>query len=563
MTVLVFKNFIGRLPILEKTKLPANAGQVCKNAVVESNVLAPMKSLGPALLSPGVPTLRVTVYYIPTYNWMSWTNIVDVVPAPVVNTDYRFFYAGPSEGYPKVCSKTLAMVDETRRLGVLQPNYADSGNPLNFWAVGEGDGTVKHTVSYAYTCVDEFGGESVLSIATAPYDLEGNQCMKLTGFFRNSLALYGNDIRYFRLYRRVQTSSGNGDWFWVKACVESAGGTAYWDLPIGSVNETTEVFDSNSGGTDLGEIGDNCESDDYDPPPESVIGLTEIQNGVMLAWTANQVCPNVPFVYHAFPAAYRIDFAEIVMGIGVFNETALVATSGQPYLIGGVSPANYIKKKLPYPWPCLARRSVVSSNIGVFYASERGMVWWDGTNISIVTKKLISEAQWTALNPANMIAFFYKGQVYVFSYGSANGFILDVSGDQPFIIDFTMPYPVYGGFVDAGTDDLKLICYGGGAYNVFVFGNGSNLKLEWQSREEITPAMNFSAMKILGSGWGSATVELYADGVLQDTVSASANMVSRLKAGYRAERWHVVINSSSAEIEAVAIGTSVGEIKNV
>ena len=73
-------------------------------------------------------------------------------------------------------------------------------------------------------------------IDSAPYDLEGDQCMKLTGFFRNSLATYGNDIRYFRLYRRVQTSSGNGDWFWVKARVN---GTAYWDLPIGSVNETT------------------------------------------------------------------------------------------------------------------------------------------------------------------------------------------------------------------------------------------------------------------------------------------------------------------------------------
>lgn len=563
MTVLLYSAFAGKIPILHKTRLPSNAAQVCSNAVVESRALVPLKSLG-AGSSLGTASLRKSAYYVPTHAWKSWADIVDVVPAPVENSDYRFFYAGPSEGYPKISSKTLEIAGTTRRLGVLQPNYAASGNPLTFLADGTGDGSVKYTVSYAYTCVDEFGGESILSIATAPYDLEAGQCMKLTNFVKNSLATYGNDIRYFRLYRRVQTTSGQSDWFWVKACAGSAGGTAYWDLPVSVVSSISyAVYDSNSDGSDLGEIGDNCESDDYDAPPADVIGLTEIQNGVMLAWSAKKVCPNVPFIYHAFPSAYRFDFAETIMGIGIYNETALVATSGQPYLIGGVSPANYIKKKLPYPWPCVSRRSVVSSNIGVFYASERGMVWWNGTGIRLITESIISEAQWAALTPANMMAFFFKGRIYVIGYGTKNGFILDVSGKQPFIIDFTLPYNVYGGFTDSGTDDMRLINYSGSVYQVSNFGDGSNLTMEWQSREEITPAMSFSGLKILGTGWGTATIKIYGDGVLKQTITATHDGVYRLTGGYRAERWSVDITSSTVSIEELLLGTSVQEIAHV
>ena len=562
MPMLLYKDFIGRIPILHKTKLPSNGAQTCDNAVVESGALVPMKTLGTGA-SLGTALIKRTAYYIPTSAWKSWTDIVDVIPAPVVNDDYRFFYAGPSEGYAKISSKTLNASAATRRLGVLQPNIIADGAQLNFLEQGTGDGTVEATVSYAYTCVDEFGGESVLNVATSPYDLEGNQCVRVTGFTKNSLVTYGNDIEYFRLYRRVTTTSGVGDWFWVKAGVA---GTTYWDLPVGTVGSGTLVYDSNTGdatGTALGTIGDNCESQDYDVPPEDIIGMTEIQNGVLLAWTANQICPNVPFIYHAFPTAYRFDFAETIMGVGIFRETALVATDGQPYLIGGVSPANYIKKKIPYPWPCLARRSVVSSNMGVFYASERGMVWWDGTGIKIITENLIGEVEWATMLPANMIAFFFKGQIYVFSYGASEGFILDVSMEKPFIIDFDLPYNVYGGFVDEGTDDLRLITYSGATYQVQNFGDGAALTLEWQSREEVSPAMNFSAIKILGTGWGTATLKVYGDGVLKDTITATANGITRLSSGYRAERWSVVVSTSTVNIETIAMATSIGELRNV
>lgn len=564
MTVLMFSSLIGRIPILHKTRLPQNAAQVCLNAVADSKALAPMKTIGSSSFAIGT-TRQKTLYYVPTYGWTAWSDIVDVVPAPVENTDYRFFYAGPSEGYPKISSKTLISSGATRRLGVLQPNYAASGAPLNFLPIGTGDGTEKYTVSYAYTCVDEFGGESVLSVATAPYDLQGNQCMKLTNFVINSLATYGNSILYFRLYRRVTTTSGAGDWFWVKARAGSTSGTAYWDLPVSIVSSSSyEVFDSDGAGTDLGEIGDNCESSDYDAPPADVIGLTEIQNGVMLAWSSKKVCPNVPFVYHAFPLAYRFDFSETIMGIGVFNETALVATSGQPYLIGGVSPANYVKKKLPYPWPCVSRRSVISSNIGVFYASIRGLVWWNGSSIQIITEKIISEAQWAAMVPTLMMGFFFKGKVYIIMYGTAMGFILDVSGEQPFIIDFTLPYSIYGGFTDKESDVLRLISYGDSFYDLRSFGEGSsNLTMQWQSREEVTPAINFSSLKIIGTGWGTATVKLYGDGLLKDTITATGNGVYRLSSGYRASRWSVEVSSSTVTVEAIAIGTSVREIANV
>ena len=561
MPMLLYKNFIGRIPILHKTKLPINAGQTCDNAVVESGALVPMKTLGTgASLETG--ELRRTAYYIPTSEWKSWVDVVDVVPAPVVNDNYRFFFAGPSEGYAKISSTDHEPTSQ-RRLGVLQPNYANDGDPLSFLDRGTADGTVKYTVSYAYTCVDEFGGESVLSTATAPYDLDGDQCIELWGFTKNSLATYGNDIEHFRLYRRVTTTSGAGDWFWVKAGVN---GETYWDLPVVTVDDDTLVYDSNTGtnlGTDLGTIGDNCESQDYDAPPEDIIGMTEIANGVLLAWTENQVCPNVPFIYHAFPSGYRIDFAETIMGIGIFQETALVATNGQPYLIGGVSPANYIKKKIPYPWPCLSRRSVVSSNKGVFYASERGMVWWNGTSIRLITENVIGETEWAALIPANMLAFFYKEQIYVFSDESTSGFILDVSTENPFIIDFELPYNVYGGFVDAGTDALRLITLSAGAYRVANFSDGANLTLEWQSREEVTPAMNFSAIKVLGTGWGTAIIKVYGDGALKDTITATKNGITRLKPGYRAERWSVVVTTSTVDIETIAMATSIGELRNV
>ena len=551
---LVFQDFIGQIPAIDKTRLPANAAQTAENCLLESGVLKQMK--GTEYKNSLSGTSLKTAYYLPTYGWLTWQSIVDVIPEPAVDSDNRTLYVG--DGYPKIVNATLASAGATRRLGVIAATVS-----LNTLVMGTGDGVSKYTVAYGYTQVDEFGKESALSEVTSPFDLQGGQYVRLSNFVKNSLASTGNDIKYFRLYKRIVGSSGQGDWHIVKARPVSESGTPVWALSTGTVNSTTYVFDCNDAANDLGEIGDNIESENFDPPPDDTKRMVEIQNGVMLACSDHKICPCEPFATHAFPEGYRFEVAETIIDVGVFNESALVVTNGKPYLIGGIDPKNYVKKELPFPYPCVSSRGLVETPIGIFYPSKRGLIWWDGATMKNITEKIIDDATWAALSLSNMISFYHKGAYYAFFSGTDRGFIFDFA-DQPYIRWFDIGYLVYGGYVDKSTDVLKLIC-GSASPGIYEMeGASTNLTATWKSREEITPPMHFPFLKVIAdfSGSYSITVKIYADSKTI-TMTISKNGIYRIESGFRAERWAMEVLTQNVPVVKLALGTSAEGLKYV
>jgi len=567
-------NFKGELPILHAKKLPEGYAKLAENCNLEENAIAPLKN--PTLTQSIAKSGTIKTIYLLDDTWIYWTDIVNVVEAPVENGDHRIFFTGTGS-YPMQTDKTNATSGAastyptvSRRFGVLKPDPSGE-SALTLEPQGTGTGTAKRTVSYFYTCVDEFGNESQPSTPTATVTIEENQYVRLKNFKKHVLASTGNDIEYFRLYRVVTGESvDSSDWNNIYGRPANLSATGVLDLPVTTVSSAeVYVYDANDGvsPTDVAmEYGSACPSggdsdrETWYPPDDDMEGLIEFQHSVLAGFVDNVLYMSEPYYYHAFP--YDRKVGHNIVAMGAFYEMLVVATEGFPYVFIGTHPASMERRKLDYKKPCLAARGLVSTNIGVIWPTYDGLFWTDGTTADVITKNVISQTDWQAIGTlANMISAYWKNWYIAFFYGDDAGFIFDLESRS--LIRFDLAFNVYG-IHTTTAGNLYIIGYDSG-YKIYQWGAGSNMTFEYDSRIfELSP-INIPFLKLVGDFpvSSSVTAEVYADGVKKDTKTFSASGVQRLSSGFRARDWYVKLKSSTATVTSAALGTSNDELKGV
>jgi hypothetical protein len=118
--------------------------------------------------------------------------------------------------------------------------------------------------------------------------------------------------------------------------------------------------------------------------------------------------------------------------MGVVNNSLVIATEGYPYIATGITPSSMSLSAGALCEPCISRASIISAPEGVYYASANGLVMVNTGTAAVVTEKLLTRQDWTALGPANFIAAQYGSAYVAFSRNTnlANG-----SGDNGIVID--------------------------------------------------------------------------------------------------------------------------------
>ena len=404
------------------------------------------------------------------------------------------------------------------------------------------------TRSYIYTHVTEFGTvaeESAPSPAATCICSYAGADVTVSGFSTPTAGNY--NFKYRRIYRSV--TGNNSTTYQLVA-----------EIPIANSSYVDSVK-----ATDLGLV---LPSLYYTPPPNDLQGIISMPNGMLAGFTGNQIWFCEPYIPHAWPSTYMLTTEYPIVGLGVFNNSLFVGTTKNPYIITGSDPSQMSQEKLAIAQPCVSKKSIVSDQFGVMYASPNGLVSIGPGIQDVVTTALFSRDEWQAINPSSMIGALYNNMYFGFyKVGAAYNAIVIQRNDNPPLVNFNSPANAV--FVEPGTGYLfALSNVDNKIYR--IDGSDTSSTYDWKSKVFQSPLpTNFGVLQVhadytyMAANSGSyINVKIYADGVKKYEGNIVSQDPIRLPAGYKAYNWEVEV-VGNVPVRTVVIASTMSEIKAV
>lgn len=386
---------------------------------------------------------------------------------------------------------------------------------------------------YTYTNVNKESGYEFESApcTTTPTSIEvgASQKVTLTGF---SSTVDGYVITHRRIYR-------------------STAGTFLFVAEI-DIAETTYV-DAKS----AEDLGEELPSLTWDMPPDDMIGLINLPNGIMAGFKGRDVLFCDPYRPHAWPAQYQQSLDYPVVGLGRMDTTLAVLTTGCPYLIQGSHPDSMTVVKSDLEQSCASKRSIVSTNGAVLYASPDGLVMLSSNGSKVVTEQYFTRAQWQATFKPDSIHAYQHDLKYIGFYdnGTTQGsFVYDLSSGAL----ITTSIYATAGYNDLQVDKL-FVAFADGTVKPWF--EGAARSFVWRSKKFTFPKPISMACAQLEAEAYPATVKFYVDGVLAYTHSVQDRSPFRL-AAVLGRDWEVQIEGDT-EVFGFAMAQSMMELSDV
>jgi hypothetical protein len=300
-------------------------------------------------------------------------------------------------------------------------------------------------------------------------------------------------------------------------------------------------------------------------PPPNLRGLINLPNGIMAGFVGRDVYLCDPYHPHAWPESYvqTIDFP--IVGLGRMDTTLAVLTKGVPYFIQGSHPDSMVVVKSDLQQACVSKRSIVSSNGVVIYASPDGLVMLSSGGSKILTQDLFSRDQWQSINPESIHAYEHDLKYVAFYSKETVDPDTDVTTivSGGFIYDFlTNQFVFHDIYVEAGYSDKQFD-------RLFLTSSDNLLKgwqegtaknYTWKSKKFTLPKpLSFNCAQVEAESY-PVTAKFYADGTLFLTKTVTSREVFRLPVVVA--RDYEIQFEGNKEIFSFAMAQSVEELKN-
>ena len=514
MAVITVNKFSGVSPMTPPRYLSNEAAQTALNCPVWKGSLQPIK--GALELTPSPLTKSGNIKSIYRFgqsetnqlnHWFHWTTDVDVVQGFIAgDTTERTYYTG--DGNPKVTNATMALSGggsdypiASYDIGVPKPTgtftTAKTGTP--------NANTTSETRVYTFTYVNSFGEESTpyseTDMSASTEDVFPGESVVVTmptGTINNV------NVTKKRIYRSALGTANTSYFF------------------VAEVSLATATYTDSLDGDDLNE---ELPSLTWVQPPTTLKGLVGMPNGVMAGFSGNDVYFSEPFRPFAWPTQYVQTVGYPVVGLGVIDTTVVVLTKGRPYFIQGSHPDSSVMVEADVNQACISKRSIVSMNNHVFFASPDGIVALSPGGSSIVTESLFDKETWQAQSPDDLVACMYETQ-YV-------GFFDTTSGNGGFVYDMKQKtwnfHNVYvtGAYNDLKNDALYIIK----SNELYKWDSGTDLSYTWKSKKYTFPEPKaFSCYRVEAEAY-PITVKIYKDSSAIVNLSVTDNSLRRLPPG--------------------------------
>lgn len=486
MPTIEIEGFNGIIPRTGDARLPAMNAQTALNVKLQSGELRPWRN-PVSVFSPKTPNVQGIYKHIGPNNatqWLEFPCDVDVVSSPQADiSDFRLYYTG-------------ATIEPRKTNWALATGSSVDGNlpgpcPLAYYEMGVPGPTAAPAVAssntsspaiyytYVYTYVTLFGSiteESAPSPASALVEVYGaSGTVTINGFQAPPSGRY--NYQFINIYRSVSGAT-------------TAGFQLVAQIPI---SQTTYV-DSQA----ITQLGQDLSSTYYTPPPTGLTGLVEMPNGMLAGFVGNQVWFCQPYYPHAWPVIYMQTVEFPIVGLGVFGNTLFVGTTKNPFLITGTSPAAMTMEELPIIQSCVSKRSIVSDQWGVVYASPNGLLAVGPGVQDIVTQELYTRDEWQPLNPTSLIGILYNN-MYIGFYnnglGPTTAFVF-TRNDVPPLSDYNFDATCV--FVERTTSNIYAVSQSTNQIYQLDADPNNNTIYQWMSKEYIMPEpTSFAALKVM------------------------------------------------------------------
>jgi hypothetical protein len=235
------------------------------------------------------------------------------------------------------------------------------------------------------------------------------------------------------------------------------------------------------------------------PPPTNLSGIKAIHNGMLMGFFGTTVCFSEPGQPHSWPTKYYQEIGRTVVGLGTVGTTVVVLTDSNPWVIQGNTPAAMQKVKLDTNMPCVAKRSIVNMDDGLYFATRGGIAVFSYTTGSSLATKLVYD--WdnfrTQVDPTTITATRYNNKYFA---GHSAGVFIFEKDDK------------VGGFLTETSQSFSAVYYNTNKATLyFAFGTPSTLYLwddptqgyqnfEWKSKVIRTDNyMNLGAARVIAN----------------------------------------------------------------
>jgi hypothetical protein len=271
------------------------------------------------------------------------------------------------------------------------------------------------TIAYVYTYVTDRGEESAPSAPSDLIERDQNDTSTVTGV----LPPVDRHIVGWRLYRSSTTNVGGGAYQLhadkdAANAVLSNGEFDYYSTSSMSVEDTLRQE----------ELQESLQTLTWAEPPDGLVGLVGLPNGVMAGFVGKTLCLCEPFRPYAWPEEYKQTLEFNIVGLGVFGQTVVVITEGNPYYASGADSASMSAQKIESEESGVSKRAIASANEGVFYPSPHGLCRAGPTGVSMLTGAAFTSDDWIALGVADSFAAFADGVYYLCAPGIADGVMM-------------------------------------------------------------------------------------------------------------------------------------------
>ena len=472
-------DFAGTFPKMHPTKLPDYAAQTCSNVMVEHGILSPINQASSAYQSlvDGYDQFKSAIFFQHSgQTYKKYNNAIVTFAFSPVHDAYRLYWATEdskkslmfcdwdlsgvdgdelvSDNFNYIAGLPAPEVKDVVITGIVPPPIQEPPKEGEPPIVGENPSydtieslikevfkritdkknssgvdkkqdeisdavtaaitnTPEHVEArvYALTYVNRFGDESAPGvIEKVIYLTKGDNPILTIPYAEGARTALVRDygINAIRLYRSVTNSAGMAQFLFVKEyllTMTSSSVAILDDMPYGSTK-----------------IGEPMVTMNYDPPRFGMKGLGVTDDGVGYAYVDKTICLSEPYTLYAWPRFYELSSQHTIMGLGHYDNTIVVATTGNPMLIGGSEPENMGVLSLPLYEGCVSSRSMVNLNHGCMYASNNGLVLVTTNSAKLLTENVFSANDWQKINPSSIHATAYKnGYLFFWDNGVKKG----------------------------------------------------------------------------------------------------------------------------------------------
>lgn len=542
MTTIVLGAFNGLKPIIDPHLLDGADATVARNLRLTSGAFEPMagtsvlKSL--KLASPKTIWRYGNDASEGNY-WLEFAGEVDVVPSPIPNDQWERIYW--TDGVKPRYAPNSMIVSGA---GAYPGGGYDLGLPAPAQVITVTASTPPASEAlaerriYVYTYVSAYGEEGPPSNESTIYSLDPTKPVTIGNMSAAPSGAYNVTMK--RIYRSSTVGS-------------SASFQFVAEIPVA---QTTYV--DSKAQADLGEV---LPSEDWDAPPAGLRGLKMMASGSLIGFADNTIYLSEPNMPHAWPHRYPIE--QKIVAIGVFQQSAVILTRGNPYIITGVDPSAMSLEPIRFPQACLSKASLVEDASGAIYASPDGLVRLGSDGSAVITEKLMTAKQWRAYNPASIIGALHDGRYHAFftkTDGTRGELIFDLSGQGATLVEsnISASSAVTAAHTDARSDTLY-VAQGG---SIRSFNTGAALTGVWRSKLfRLAQPESLQVVAVDADAY-PVTLRIFADGVLRLERAVPSKAAFTLPGGFKADTWQVEVEAST-KVSRVRMASSMPELKNL